>query len=87
MNSSDASASASQVAGSVAAAASSSPTPLPSSSFSFFLPILHFIVDTSGLDCILVQQVQLLFLLLLLGLQLLLVFGEPAAHGSRLLGL
>jgi hypothetical protein len=48
---------------------------------------LHFIVVVvSGLNCILAQWVQPLLLLLLLGLQLLLMFGEPAAHGSSLLG-
>ena len=43
-------------------------------------------VVVSGLNCILAQWVQPLLLLLLLGLQLLLVLGEPVAHGSSLLG-
>jgi hypothetical protein len=48
---------------------------------------LHFIVIVvSGLDCTLVQWVQPLLPLLLLGLQLLLVFGERVTHGSSLLG-
>ena len=49
--------------------------------------VLHFIVIVlSGLDCILVQWVQLLLPLLLLGPQLPAVLGEPAARGSSLLG-
>lgn len=51
---------------------------------------MHFIaLATSGLDCILSQRVQL-FLLLLLGLQLLFLLGEPGElvmHGSSLFGL
>ena len=55
--------------------------------FCFVPSVLHFIVVVvSGFDCILAQWVQPLLPLLLLGLQLLLVLGEPAAHGSSLLG-
>jgi hypothetical protein len=48
---------------------------------------LQFIVVViSGLDCILAQWVQPLLSLLLLGLQLLFVLGEPAAMALVFLG-
>lgn len=52
------------------------------------MSVLDFIVIVvvSGLDCVLAQWVQPLLPLLLLGLQLLFMLGEPAAHGSCLLG-
>lgn len=52
----------------------------------FFKSVLHFIVIVSGLDCTLVQWVQLLLPLLFLGLQLLCLLGEPAVHRSSLCG-